>query len=81
MYSPLLNIVMQYGGAVLVGIATGLISKAYFLSQLQKKIKGYQMDIVKSHSKILELEAANDKLEKQLNEKESTFSREHLFMN
>lgn len=81
MFSPLLNIVMQYGGAFLVGIVTGLLSKAYFASQMQRKIKGYQMEIVKSHSKILELEAKNDQLEKRFLEVEVTFSKDHLFMN
>ncbi len=72
---------MQYAGAVMAGIVVSLICKAYFASQLQGKIKGYQSDIVKSHSKILELEAKNDQLEKRLKEVEGTFNKDKIFMN
>lgn len=81
MFSPLLSIVFQYGGAVLAGIATGLICKAYFASQVQNKVRGYQSDIVKSHTKILELEAKNDQLEKDLKELEGLFRKDRIFMN
>ena len=81
MFSPLLNIVMQYGGAVLAGIVVGLICKAYFASQMQSKIRGYQGDIVKSHAKILELEAKNDQLEKQIKELDNSFTKDRIFMN
>ena len=81
MFSPLLNIVMQYGGPVLAGIVVGLICKAYFAGQMQGKIRGYQSDIVKSHTKILELEATNDKLAKRIKELEGAFSKDRIFMN
>ena len=81
MFSPLLNIVTQYGGAVLVGILVGLICKAYFASQMQSKIRGYQIDIVKSHAKILELEAKNDQLEKKIKEIDGSFNKDRIFMN
>lgn len=81
MFSPLLNIVMQYGGSVLAGIVVGLVCKAYFIGQVQGKIKGYQSDIVKSHGKILELEAANDRLEKRIKELEGSFTKDRIFMN
>ena len=81
MFSPILNIVYQYAGAVLAGISVGLIFKAYFASQVQSKIKRYQGEIVKSHAKILELEAKNDKLEKQVKEVERSFVQEKFVMN
>ena len=81
MVSPLLNIILQYGGSVLIGIVVGLIFKAYFASKVSDKIKGYQHDIVKSHAKILELEAKNDKLEKRLKEVEGVFNKDKIFMN
>lgn len=81
MFSPLLNIVAQYGGAVLAGIVVGLISKAYFASQMQNKIHEYQGDILKSHAKILELEATNGQLEKRIIELEGSFSKDRIFMN
>ena len=57
MISLLLSTVMQYGSAVLVGIVVGLLFKGFFASQVQKKIRGYQGDIIRSHARILELEA------------------------
>ena len=81
MFSPLLNIVMQYGGAVLAGIVVGLVCKAYFASQMQGKIKGYQSDIVKSHAKILELEAINYRLETKLKDGEKVYSNQRMVMN
>lgn len=81
MFSPILNIVMQYGGPMVVGIVAGLICKAYFAGQMQNKIRGYQSDIVKSHAKILELEAKNGHLEKRIKEIEGNFSKDRIFMN
>lgn len=81
MFSPLLNILMEYVGCVAAGIVAGLLCKVYFLSQVQNKIKGYQGDIVKSHAKILELEAKNDVLEKKVRELEGTFNKDRIFMN
>lgn len=72
---------MQYAGAVTVGIVVGLLFKLYFAAQVQKKIRGYQCDIVKSHSKILQLEEINERLEKRLNEVDRNFIKEQLFMN
>jgi hypothetical protein len=81
MYSPLLNIVSQYAGAVLVGILVGLVCKVYFASQMQRKIKDYQGEIVKSHSKILELEAVNYRLEKKVKEVETHHTNQRMAMN
>lgn len=81
MFSPLLNIIMQYAGPVLAGIVASLIFKAWFAHQLQNKIRGYQSDIVKSHSKILELEAQNYQLEKRVKEMEGNFIKDRIFMN
>jgi hypothetical protein len=81
MVSPLLDIFVQYGGAAIAGIAVGLLSKVFFARQIQGKIRGYQSEIVKSHSKILLLESQNDRLEKRVKELEGQFSKERLFMN
>jgi len=81
MYSPLLSIISQYAGAVLVGVIVGLVCKAYFASQMQRKIREYQGEIIKSHSKILELEAVNYRLEKKVKDAESNFSEPRLVMN
>jgi len=81
MFSPLLNIVSQYGGAVLAGIAVGLVCKAFFAFQMQSKIRDYQCDIVKSHAKILELDAKNGQLEKRIKELEGSFTKDRIFMN
>ena len=81
MFSPVLSIVMQYGGPVLAGVLVALICKAYFATQIQKKIHEYEGDILKSHSKILELEAQNDKLQKTIKEAKRVFTKDFIFMN
>lgn len=81
MFSPVLDIMYQYGGPVLAGILAGLIFKVYFTAQTHKKIRDYQGDIVKSHARILELEAENDQLQKRVKDVEKTFTKAHLFMN
>jgi cell division protein FtsL len=81
MISPLLDIVFQYGAAVVTGLAVGLVCKVIVARQMQTKIRGYQGEIVKSHSRILSLEAQNDRLDKKIKELEGKFSKEHLFMN
>jgi septal ring factor EnvC (AmiA/AmiB activator) len=81
MFSPLSSILLQYGGAVLAGIAAGLMYKVYFASQVQRKIKNYQGEIVRSHAKILEHEAKNDQLEKRLKDFEKNFKTDRLLIN
>ncbi len=81
MTSPLLNILMQYAGSVATGVLVGLIFKVYFANQVRKKIRGYQAEIIKSHSKILKLEETNDKLEKWVRDCESNFEKDQLIMN
>ncbi|MDB5192618.1 MAG: hypothetical protein JWQ96_2181 [Segetibacter sp.] len=81
MISLLLSSAIQYGGAMLVGIIVGLLFKSFFASQVQKKIRGYQGDIIRSHARILELEALNDRLEKRLQGAETTFKNDLLVMN
>jgi hypothetical protein len=81
MISPLLDIFFQYGGAVATGVAVGLLCKIFVARQMQAKIHGYQGEIVKSHSRILSLEAENDQMEKRIKQLEVTSSRELLFMN
>lgn len=81
MFSPLINVLMQYAGSVLLGIIAGLVCKAYFASHYAKKIREYEGDILKSHAKILELEAKNDKLEKRIRENQRSMGRDYLVMN
>jgi cell division protein FtsB len=81
MVSPLLNIVMQYGGIFLGAIIFGVTCKAYLASKVQVKIKRYQCEIVKSHAKILELEAENQQLENRIRDVEGTFIKNKLVLN
>ena len=81
MISPLLDIFMQYSGAVVAGVLVGLICKAYFARQMHGKILEYQGDIVKSHSKILSLQSENDELENRIKELERMFPKDRIFMN
>jgi len=81
MFSPLMNIMMQYGESVLLGIIAAFISKVYFTAKMQGEIRGYQNDILKSYAKINELEAQNEQLEKRLKNRQITFSKELVFLN
>ncbi len=81
MISPLLEIFVQYSGAVVIGILVGLICKAWFARQMHSKIQNYQGEIVKSHSRILRLEAENDGLAKRIKELEGRFIKDRIFMN
>lgn len=81
MFSPLLSIITAYGGPLVAGVLTGLFCKAFFASKMKGKIKDYQIDIVKNHAKILELEALNARLEKRLTVAEGVFTKDMLFMN
>lgn len=71
MVSPLLDIFTQYGGAVVAGIVVGLLCKAFFARQMHNKIREYQGEIVKSHSRILSLESETDYLEKKIKKLEN----------
>lgn len=81
MVSPFLTIIMQYGGLLLGAIFFGLVCKAYLASKVENKIRRYQGEIVKSHAKILELEAENEKLTNKLKEAEVKFVKGALIMN
>ena len=81
MISPLLDIFVQYSGAVIAGLLVGLICKAYFAYQMRSKIEEYQADIVKSHSRILTLDSINEQLEKRIKELEGSFPKDRIFMN
>lgn len=81
MYSPLLNLVAEYGVAVITAIISGFLVKAYFASKMHRKIRHYQSEIVKSHAKILELEATNFKLESKLKDSEQHFQHAKMVMN
>jgi cell division protein FtsB len=72
---------MYYVGGVLSGIVVGLGCKAFFAQQFQGKIRDYQADILKSHTKIHELEARNAELEKRVKELEDYFVLDKLSMN
>ena len=79
--SPLLDIFVQYSGAVIAGLLVGLLCKAYFAHQMKNKIEEYQADIVKSHSRILKLDGVNEKLERRIKELEGQFPKDRIFMN
>lgn len=68
-------------GPVFVGIVIGLFFKLYFATQVQKKMRDYQGEIVKSHSRILQLEEVNTNLEKRLKEQHGEFVSDKVFLN
>jgi hypothetical protein len=79
MVSPLLDIFTQYGGAAAIGIVFGLVCKAFFARQMHNKIREYQSEIVKSHSRILTLESETDHLQKKVKELEYKFTEELVY--
>lgn len=81
MTSPLLNIFMEYAGSVAAGILIGFCFKMYFAAKVQKKIRGYQGEIIKSHSRILQLDEINTRLERRIKELEHNLSRDRIYMN
>ena len=81
MTSNLLNTMMHYAGGVLAGIVVGLMYKSYLTNQVKAKINNYKRDIVKSHNKIIKLEARNRHLKKRLEKFETPFSVDKLFLN
>lgn len=81
MFSPLLTLLMQYGIPVIAGVLVGLVCKRYFSARLEEKIRECQIDIVKSHEIILDLEARNTQLERRLKETEGVYKKDRLFMN
>ncbi len=81
MISPLLDIVFQYGASVVLGLTVGLLSKLFIARQMQSKIHGYQGEIVRSHSRILTLEAENCQLEKKIQTLDQQFATSPSFMN
>ena len=80
MISPLLDIFFQYGGAVVAGIIVGLFCKVFFARQMQSKIRDYQSEIVKSHSKILTLQEEEDQLQRKIKDLETRLKRERLIL-
>lgn len=81
MIYPLLNILLQYGGPVAIGIIVGLLFKAYFATRFQHKMRDYQGEIIRSHEIILELEEKNGKLENKVKEFENSFTKESYILN
>jgi hypothetical protein len=81
MSSTLYNLILENAIPVSTGIIFALIFKAFFSKDRQREIREYQIDIVKSRSKILQLQARNEELEKLLNEREPSFIKDRLFLN
>lgn len=80
MFLPLL-IIVKFPFEIISGVIAGLICKAYFATQMKRKLEGYQNDIIKSHQKIIELEELNAKLERRVKELEEYFSKDSISMN
>jgi hypothetical protein len=66
MIAILTKLFLQYGAPLFAGVIVGFIFKLYFRKQSRSRIKEYQSEIARSHSRILKLEAINETLEKRL---------------
>lgn len=49
---------------------TAIILRLFFANQWKQKIKDYQSEIAKSHSRILKLEVQNEKLQQKIHDLE-----------
>ncbi len=59
-----------YGGAVSIAVVSVIVMKVYFQAKSNQKIRKYQNQIFQSHSRILKLEAYNEKLERKISDLE-----------
>jgi hypothetical protein len=80
-FSSFINLAIEYAIPVSVGIAATLGTQALFSSGIHRKMRQYQIDIAKSHSEILELQAKNEELKKTLNDREPILIKDRLFLN
>lgn len=55
-----------YLSSAFILVATSILLNYYYAAKTKAKIKEYQSEIAKSHSKILKLEVANEQLQQQL---------------
>ncbi len=81
MFSSFLDFVMQYALPVSAGVGLTLIIQAAFSVGARRRERDYQIDIVKSRTKILELEAKNKDLKNSLKAREGVFIKDRLFLN
>ncbi|MBX2931516.1 MAG: hypothetical protein KF781_06175 [Chitinophagaceae bacterium] len=64
-----------YGSAIALIIISAIMLKVFYSSSIKMKLKEYQSEIAKSHSKILKLEASNEKLQQRIAELENMTHR------
>lgn len=62
------SLLWPYISSALILIVTSILLNYYYAAKTKAKIKDYQSEIAKSHSKILKLEVANEQLQQQLNQ-------------
>jgi hypothetical protein len=81
MFSSFIDLAIQYAIPVSAGIVLTLGFQALFSSGIHRRIRQYQIDLVKSRSEILELQAKNEELKKSLNDREWSPIKDRLFLN
>jgi len=81
MFSSFINLAIQYAIPVSVGIVLALGFQALFSTGIHRRMRQYQIDLAKSRSKILELQARNDELKKTLNDREPSPIKDRIFLN
>jgi len=64
-----------YSSAFILVLIAAIIFKVYFSMSIKNKLKDYQSEIAKSHSKILKLEVTNQKLNQRVHELEAIIQR------
>jgi len=69
------NVILLYGSAIIFIIVAAIALKLFYSFSIRGKLKEYQSEIAKSHSKILKLEVTNEKLKQRVNELETIIQR------
>jgi cell division protein FtsL len=59
-------------------IVFAIFIRAFYSQQIKSKVKEYQSEIARSHSRILKLEVKNEKLQQQINELEMMMNRSKI---
>jgi cell division protein FtsL len=67
--------IVIYSSAFILIVIAAIIFKVYFSISIKNKLKEYQSEIAKSHSKILKLEVTNQQLNQRVHELENIIQR------
>jgi cell division protein FtsL len=74
--------IIYIAGIAIFIVIMAITFKLFFAAQWKMKVKEYQSEIAKSHSRILKLEVQNEKLQQKINDLEGHQSnKKHYLIN